>query len=87
MSLSGYFLRPVGIGLPCFSSGAVSIEKDKYLTLAHSLKTTRASHSAQYCDTLKSEELFFPRTILQWNSLSPLVVNSQTTEEFRALLI
>ena len=40
-------------------SGAVSIEKDKYLTLAHTLKTTRASHSAQYCDTLKSEELFF----------------------------
>ena len=30
-------------------SGAVSIEKDKYLTPAHSLKTTRASHSAQYC--------------------------------------
>ena len=30
-------------------SGAVSIEKDKYLTLAHSLKTTRSSHSAQYC--------------------------------------
>ena len=30
-------------------SGAVSIEKDKYLTPAHSLKSTRASHSAQYC--------------------------------------
>ena len=26
--------------------GAVSIEKDKYMTLAHSLKTTRSSHSA-----------------------------------------
>ena len=47
--------------------GAVSIEKDKYLTLAHSLKSTRASHSAQYCryqtysDALKnsfSPELF-----------------------------
>ena len=25
----------------------LSIEKDKYLTLAHSLKTTRSSHSAQ----------------------------------------
>ena len=31
------------------NSGAVSIEKDKYLTPVHSLKTTRASHSAQYC--------------------------------------
>ena len=27
-------------------SGAVSIEKDKYLTPAHSLKSTRSSHSA-----------------------------------------
>ena len=30
-------------------SGAESIEKDKNLTPAHSLKSTRASHSAQYC--------------------------------------
>ena len=30
--------------------GAVSIEKDEYLTPAHSLKTTKASHSAQYCE-------------------------------------
>ena len=28
-------------------SGAVSIEKDKCLALAHSLKSTRASHNAQ----------------------------------------
>ena len=28
--------------------GAVSIEKDKYMTPAHSLKTSRSSHSAQY---------------------------------------
>ena len=28
--------------------GAVSIEKDKYMTPAHSLKTTGSSHSAQY---------------------------------------
>ena len=26
----------------------MSIEKDKYMTPAHSLKTTRSSHSAQY---------------------------------------
>ena len=29
--------------------GAVSIEKDKYMTTPHSSKTTRSSHSAQYC--------------------------------------
>ena len=28
--------------------GAVSLETDKYMTPAHSLKTTRSSHSAQY---------------------------------------
>ena len=72
-------------------SGAVSIEKDKYLTPSHSLKSTRSSHSAQYCryqtysDALKNS--FFPRTIPQWNGLSPSMVDSQTTEEFRAHLI
>ena len=73
-------------------SGAVSIEKDKYLTPARSLKSTRSPHSAQYCrymyqtysDALKNS--FFPRTIPQWNILSPSVVNSQTAEEFRALV-
>ena len=30
-------------------SDAVSIENDKYLTPAYSLKITRSSHSAQYC--------------------------------------
>ena len=29
--------------------GAVSSEKDNYMTPAHSAKTTRSSHSAQYC--------------------------------------
>ena len=29
--------------------GAMSIEKDKYLTPAHCLKSTRSLHSAQYC--------------------------------------
>ena len=71
--------------------GAVSIEKDKYMTPAHSLKTTRSSHSAQYrrhqtySDALKN--FFFPRTIPHWNRLSPSVANTQSTEEFRALLI
>ena len=54
-------------------SGAVSIEKDKYLIPAHSLKSTRSSHSAQYCryqtysdalkDILPSPP---PPTIPQW---------------------
>ena len=63
--------------------GAASIEKDKYMTPAHSLKTTRASHSAQYrrhqtnSDALKNS--FFPRTIPHWNSLSPSVANTQST--------
>ena len=71
--------------------GAVSIEKDKYMTPAHSLKTTRSSHGAQYrrhqiySDALKNS--FFPRTIPHWNSLPPSVANAQSTEEFRALLI
>ena len=29
--------------------GAVSVEKDKYLIPAHSLKVTRSSHSDKYC--------------------------------------
>ena len=71
--------------------GAVSIEKDKYMTPAHSLKTTRSSHSAQYrrhqtySDALKNS--FSPRTIPHWNSRPPSVTNTQSTEEFRALLI
>ena len=58
--------------------GAVSIDKDKDLT------------PAQYCryqaysDALKNS--FFSWNFPQWNSLSPSVVNSQTTEECRALL-
>ena len=95
MSLSGHLLMPKGIDPPCFSFirfimmiHCLSIEKGKYLTPAHSLKTTRSSHSAKYCryqtycDALKNS--FFPWTIPQWNSLSPSVVNSQTIEEFRA---
>ena len=96
MSLIGHLLRPVGTrsSLLLFHKihcGAVSIEKDKYMTPAHSLKTTRSSHSAQYrrhqtySDALKNS--FFPRTIPHWNSLPPSVANAQSTEEFRAFLI
>ena len=64
----------------------VFIEQDKYMTPAHSLKTTRSPHSVQYrrhqtySDALKNP----PRTIPHWNSLSP-VANSQSTEEFMGL--
>ena len=74
-------------------SGAVSIEKDKYLTPARSLKSTRSSHSAQYCryqtysDALKNSPPPPPPDYSTVNSLSPSVVNSQTAEQFRALLI
>ena len=62
--------------------GAVSIEKDKYMTPAHSLKTTRSSHSAQYrrhqtySDALKnsfSPKLFHIRLVclLLWPILCP----------------
>ena len=96
MSLIGHLLRPVGTSPPLLlfhkiHCGAVSIEKDKYMTPAHSLKTTRSSHSATYrryqtySDALKNS--FFLRTIPHWNSLPPSVANAQSTEEFRALLI
>ena len=67
------------------------LKKDKYMAPAHNLKTTRSSLSAQYrrhqpySDALKNS--FFLRTIPHWNSLSPSEANSQSTEEFRALLI
>ena len=62
--------------------GAVSIEKDKYMTPAHSLNTTRSSHSAQYrrhqtySDALKnsfSPELFHIGIVclLLWQMSSP----------------
>ena len=71
-------------------SGTVSLDKDKYLTLAPRLRSTRASHDSQYTrymsysDALKNS--FFPRTIPLWNSLPSSVVASKTTEEFKALI-
>ena len=97
MSLNGHLLRPGGTSPPCFSftrfivDRAVSIEKDKYMTPAHSLISTRSSHSAQYgrhqtySDALKNS--FSPRTIPHWKSLPPSVANIQSTDQFRALLI
>ena len=73
--------------------GAVSIEKGKYMTPAHSLKTTRPSHSRNTADTRHTVDCGAlknpppPRTIPNWNSLSPSVANIQSTEVFMALLI
>ena len=50
-------------------SGTVSIEKDEYLTPTHSLKTTRSSHSAQYCR-------YHTYTDVLKNSYSPKLVHS-----------
>ena len=70
--------------IPC---RAVSIEKDKHMAPAHSLKTTRSSHRAQYRrhQTVMPCQKSFPPpwTIPHWNSLSPSVVNTQSTKEFR----
>ena len=91
MSLNGHLLRSSLLLFHKIHCGAVSIEKDKCMTLAHSLKTTRSSHSAQYhshqtySNVLKNS--FFTRTIPHWNSLSRSVANTQSTEEFRALFI
>ena len=56
--------------------GAVSIEKDKYITHAHSLKTSRSSHCVQYCRyqtySVALKTLLVPRTIPHWNNLSPM---------------
>ena len=75
-------------------SGTVSLDKDKYLTLAPNLRRTRASqasHESQYTryfaysDALKNS--FFPRTIPMWNSLPSSVVSSKTIKEFKAKAI
>ena len=43
LGLNGHRLIPVGISPPRIHCGAVSIEKDKYMTTAHSSKTTRST--------------------------------------------
>ena len=48
MSLNGHLLRSSLLLFHKIHCGAVSIEKDKCMTPAHSLKTTRSSHNAQY---------------------------------------
>ena len=54
-------------------NGTVSLDKDKYLTPAPILRSTRASHDSQYSrymaysDALKKS--FFPRTIPLWKRL------------------
>ena len=52
-SLNGHLLRPRGTSPPCFFFTRFIVEqcllkKDNYMSPAHSLKTTRSSHSAQY---------------------------------------
>ena len=73
-------------------SGTVSLDKDKYLTPAPNIRSTRASHEFQYTRYLAYSEAlknsFFPRTtsIPVWNSLPSSVVSSKTPGEFKALI-
>ena len=71
-------------------SGTVSLDKDKYLTLAPNLRRTRASHKSQYTRYLAYSEAlknsFIPRTVPVWNSLPSSMVSSKTPEEFKALI-
>ena len=71
-------------------SGTVSLDKDKYLTPAPSIRKTRASHESQYTRYIAYSEAlknsFFSRTIPVWNSLPSSVVSCKTPEEFKALI-
>ena len=71
-------------------SGTVRLDKDKYLTPAPNIRSTRASHEFQYIryfaysEALKNS--FFPRTSPVWNSLPSSVVSSKTPDEFKGLI-
>ena len=69
--------------LSCLQPSAANTRWLVPMIPAHSLKTTKSSHSAQ-CGRHQTcpEEFLFPRTILHWNSLSPSVANTRSTEEF-----
>ena len=64
--------------------GAVSIEKDKNLTTAHSLKLPGHHTVPNIVDTRRTVMTW--RAFPQWNRLSLSVVNSQTIEELRRSL-
>ena len=70
-------------------SGTVSLDKDKYLTPAQNIRSTRASHEFQYTRYLAYSEAlknsFFPRTIPVWNSLPSSVVSSRTAGPLKRL--
>ena len=69
-------------------SGAVDLDKYKYLTPAPNLRRTRASHESQYTrcfaysDALKNS--FFHRTVPMWSGLPSSVVSSGTIWGFEA---
>ena len=69
-------------------SGAVSLDKDRYLTPAPNWASQ--THNSQYTRylsyTYALKNSFFPRTFPLWNSLPSSVVSSKTAEEFKALI-
>ena len=80
-SLSSHLVTPVEIGPPCFAFTRYIVA----LCLTRPLFLPGHHIVPNIVDT-RPEELY-PRTIPRWNSLSPSVINSQTSEEFRALII
>ena len=83
-SFNGHLWGPVGTSPPCLSFTRFIVEqcqsKKTYMTPAHSLKTTRPSHSAQYhrnqtySDALRNPpKLFHSRIVclLLWSISSP----------------
>ena len=69
-------------------SGAVDLDKDKYLTPAPDLGGTGASHGSQCAGCFACSgalrDSFFPRAVPVWSSLPSSVVSSKTIGEFKA---
>ena len=70
-------------------SGTVSLDKDRYLTPAPNLRSTRAPHNSQYTRYMAYSDApknSFSRGLSLYGSLPSSVVSSQTAEEFKALI-
>ena len=96
MSLNGHLLRPGGNSPPCFSFTRFIVEQcllEKrsiwpLLTVWKLPGHHIVLNTADTRHTVMPWRIpFSPRTIPHWNSLSPSVANTQSTEEFRALFI
>ncbi len=70
------------------STGLVALDADLYLT--HESRTSRHIHAHSYTIPTSNTDYhhcaFFPRTVREWNSLPPSVVQAPTYGAFRARL-